>query len=78
MDELSKYKLVLTYEDHDMDTGMGSKLAIAFACSGKSTKLLRKGVTQYGTSGKPDELYRAAGLMPDQIADSILGSGLAF
>ena len=72
LDELSAYRLVLTYEDHDMDTGMGSKMAIAIACFQKSVNLRRRGVTEYGASGKPEELYRMAGLMPEQVADYIM------
>ena len=72
LDELEGYDLVVTYEDHDMDTGMGSKLAIATACFNKSINLRRKGVTEYGASGSPEDLYRMAGLAPDQVADYIL------
>jgi len=73
LDELSDYRLVLTYEDHDMDTGMGAKLALAVACFQKKVNLRRKGVTQYGASGSPDDLYRQAGLAPDQLAEYIIG-----
>ena len=72
LDELSGYKLVLTLEDHDRDTGMGSKMAIAIASSGRSINLRRKGVTQYGVSGDPEDLYRMAGLLPEQVAEYIL------
>lgn len=71
LDELSSYRLVLTYEDHDMDTGMGSKMAIAIACFRRSVNLRRKGISEYGVSGRPEELYRMAGLLPAQIADYV-------
>ena len=72
LDELSGYRLVVTLEDHDRDTGMGSKIAIAVASSGKSINLRMKGVTKYGVSGDPEDLYRMAGLLPEQIAEYIL------
>jgi len=72
LDELSGYRLVLTLEDHDIDTGMGSKVAIAIACSGKNINLRRKGITEYGASGNAEDLYRMAGLLPQQIAEYIL------
>ncbi|MFO8183824.1 MAG: transketolase [Candidatus Aegiribacteria sp.] len=71
LDRLSDYRLVVTYEDHDLDTGLGSKMAIAIACFRKSINLRRMGITEYGGSGSPDDLYRMAGLMPDQVADYI-------
>jgi transketolase len=72
LDQLSGYRLVLSLEDHDRDTGMGSKIAIAIACFRKSINLRRKGITQYGGSGDPKDLYRAAGLLPEQISEYIL------
>ena len=72
LDELTGYRLVVTLEDHDRDTGMGSKIAIAIASSGKAVNLRRKGVTRYGVSGDPEDLYRMAGLLPEQIAEYIL------
>ncbi len=72
LDELSEYKLVLTLEDHDRDTGMGSKIAIASACFRKSINLRMKGITQYGGSGNSEDLYRMAGLLPEQVAEYIL------
>lgn len=71
LDELSDYRLVLTLEDHDRDTGMGSKMAIAIACSRKTINLRRKGITRYGGSGDPEDLYRMAGLLPEQVAEYI-------
>jgi len=72
LDELSGYRLVVTLEDHDRDTGMGSKLAIAVTGFEKAVNLRRKGITRYGVSGDPEDLYRMAGLLPEQIAEYIL------
>ncbi len=72
LDELSCYQFILTLEDHDRDTGMGSKMAIAITCFRRSFNLRRKGITQYGGSGNPEDLYRIAGLLPEQVAKYIL------
>ncbi len=72
LEELSEYGLVVTLEDHDRDTGMGAKIAIAIAGSGETINLRRKGVTEYGVSGDPEDLYGMAGLLPGQIAEYIL------
>ncbi|MCD4775238.1 MAG: transketolase [Candidatus Aegiribacteria sp.] len=72
LDELSDYRLVLTLEDHDVDTGMGSKMAVAISRFQKTINLRRKGITQYGASGDSEDLYRMAGLLPEQIAEYIL------
>jgi transketolase len=72
LDELSQYRLVLTLEDHDVDTGMGSKMAVAISRFRKTINLRRKGITQYGASGDSEDLYRMAGLLPEQIAEYIL------
>lgn len=72
LDELSGYRLVLTLEDHDMDTGMGSKMAVAVSRFRKTINLRRKGITRYGESGDSEDLYRMAGLLPEQVAEYIL------
>ena len=72
LEELSEYRLVVTLEDHDRDTGMGAKIAIAAAGFPKAINLRRKGVTRYGVSGDPEDLCRMAGLLPEQVAEYIL------
>lgn len=69
--KLSAYRLIVTYEDHDVETGLGSRLAVAMADSAVGVPLLRIGVQGYGMSGEPDDLYRLQGLMPDQVAARI-------
>ena len=69
--DLRNFQLVVSYEDHDEDTGLGAKIALAFSSEGGAPPLLRKGVTNYGLSGSSEELYKLQGLMPDQVAESI-------
>ena len=70
--ELTGFEYVLTYEDHDRETGLGSSLALVFADRGGMPPLLRYGVKEYGKSGEAEELYTIQGLQPEQIAADIL------
>ncbi len=53
---------VITYEDHNVRTGLGCRVANLIAMRGISCRLMKLGVDRYGMSGTPDELYRKAGL----------------
>lgn len=64
--------LVVTYEDHNARTGLGSVVAQYLAGSGRACRFLRFGVTRYGVSGSPEENYRMQGLDPDSVAQAIL------
>jgi len=70
--ELGGFKLVVTYEDHDASTGMGARMALAFSGEPDVPPLYRAGVTEYGASGDPEDLYRQQGLLPEQMASRIL------
>ena len=70
--ELTGYRLVLTYEDHDADSGMGAGMALAFSNMEDTPPLLRAGVTNYGASGDPEDLFRIQELLPKQIAERII------
>ena len=59
---------VLTVEDHHVESGLGASAAVAFMEQGVTVKLKRLGVSHYGSSGKPAELYAAQGLDPLSIA----------
>ena len=53
---------VLTVEDHHVDTGIGSMVGTVLAEEGISCTFKRLGVTRYGSSGKPADLYAEQGL----------------
>ncbi|MCB9521557.1 MAG: transketolase [Myxococcales bacterium] len=61
-------KKLLTYEDHNVNTGLGAIVAATLGDAGVAAKLQRLGVSRYGTSGTPDELFAAQGLA---VADLI-------
>jgi len=64
--------LVITYEDHQIETGLGARIALLATEQSLTAKFLRFGVINYGASGKPDELFRLQGLAPEQVAEKIL------
>lgn len=60
--------VVLTVEDHHVETGLGSMVATVLAEAGLGIQFQRAGVSQYGGSGKPAELYASQGLDGKSIA----------
>lgn len=59
---------IMTVEDHHVDTGVGALVGTVLADNGKAVVLKRLGVTRYGSSGKPADLYASQGLDPAGIA----------
>ena len=76
MDDVARLPLVVTYEDHHLDTGLGSSVAmwLADARPRRMPMLLRFGATHYGSSGTPDALYARQGLDSESVADRIVGT----
>ena len=54
--------LIITYEDHHVETGLGAEVAKVLAEEGWKVRFRRMGITSYGLSGTPEELYRSQGL----------------
>jgi transketolase len=63
--------LIVSCEDHNPATGLGSSVANALLDEGLSCRLLRLGVARYGGSGRPAELYAAQGLDAAGIAAAV-------
>jgi len=63
--------VILTVEDHHVDTGLGSMVGTLLAESAKSISFQRCGVQRYGGSGKPTELYASQGLDGKSIAEKV-------
>lgn len=63
---------IISYEDHHIQTGLGSLVAGVIAEHGIPTRLRRMGITQYGSSGKPEDLYRMQRLDVDSLVQVIL------
>ena len=63
---------VITYEDHHIQTGLGSLIANFIAEHGLGIRFRKLGIKQYGGSGKPDELYRIQGLDVESLIRTVV------
>jgi transketolase len=67
----AKTGTVITYEDHHIQTGLGSLIANFLAEHGLTIRFRKMGITQYGSSGKPEELYRMQMLDVDSLVQTV-------
>ncbi len=63
---------IVTVEDHVVQTGIAAIVARVLVKHGISQKVVNLGVTAYGASGKPADLYRMQGLDSDSIVKAVL------
>jgi transketolase len=63
--------LILTMEDHHIDTGLGMTVGMYLLKKKYTGRFLRKGVKQYGSSGEPDYLFKREGMNPESVASLI-------
>jgi transketolase len=68
----AKTGMMITYEDHQIHTGLGSLIANVLAEHGLSIRFRKMGITRYGSSGKPDDLYRMQGLDAESLVKAVL------
>ncbi|MDL1957896.1 MAG: transketolase [Deltaproteobacteria bacterium] len=66
--EAAKKGPLITVEDHVVRTGLGAIVAQELMAAGAYQQLLIMGVTHYGSSGKPDDLYCLQGLDAESLA----------
>jgi len=66
--------LVITYEDHNRDSGLGASLAIALLEGSGPVKFFRLGVSAYGKSGKSDALMADMGLAVENVVRTVEGA----
>lgn len=69
--EAAKKGPLITVEDHVVRTGLGAMVAQELIAAGTYQQLLIMGVTHYGSSGKPDDLYRLQGLDAESLARKV-------
>ncbi len=62
---------LLTYEDHNVRTGLGALVSQTLGDHGVSARLKRMGVTRYGTSGKPNDLFAEQNLAPEDVVATV-------
>ncbi len=68
---IGEYRRVVTLEDHNVKTGLGAALTVALYDAGFTPTVTRLGVTQYGSSGTPSELYKMLKLDSGSVAATI-------
>ena len=68
----AKTGTVITYEDHHIQTGLGNLIGNVLAEHGLSTRFKKMGITHYGSSGKPHDLYRMQGLDVESLSQAVM------
>jgi len=63
---------VISYEDHHIQTGLGNLVANVLAEHGIAIRFRKMGVTQYGSSGKPEDLLRMQGLDVESLVQAVM------
>ncbi|MGQ9479397.1 MAG: transketolase, partial [Thermoproteota archaeon] len=71
LEEAAKTSIIVTYEDHNVNTGLGATVSRAIAEHGYSVKFKRLGIMEYGTSGAFEDLYEIAGLSEHFLVDTV-------
>ncbi len=69
--EAAKTGIIFSYEDHNVKSGIGSIIADKILSMNLHVKLIKLGVTGYGLSGPPDELYNEEGLDENKLAETV-------
>ncbi len=69
--KIAKRKHVFTYEDHNVNTGMGSIIAAKMNQFQLDAHVHAFGVTHYGISGNSEDVYAYFHLDPESIAEKI-------
>lgn len=62
---------IFTYEDHNVNTGLGSLVAEKLVEYELQSKLVKFGVADYALSGNAEEVYKYAGLSVEQVMEKI-------
>ena len=73
LDSVKKTGKVITVEDHNIYSGLGSQLAGFLEEEGvRPSEFKMLGVREYQLSGKVNELYAKAGIASEDIAKAII------
>ncbi len=67
----ANHPVLLTVEDHHIQTGLGATVALWLADTGGATRLRRLGVERFQSSGSAVDLFRRAGLDAHGIAAAL-------
>jgi transketolase len=69
--EAAATQFVVTYEDHIINSGLGSSIGQVIAENRLSTDFVKIGIEQYGDSGDSDALYKKYSLNSDALVKKI-------
>jgi len=68
---LAGFRDVVVLEDHIVKSGLGCALGAALAERRFDGRLTRLGITEYASSGRPEDLYKMMGLDGESVAERI-------
>jgi transketolase len=71
MDRISVLPFIMTLEDHNVNTGIGSVVAEYIATTENRPKLVKVGVDRYAPSGKATDLYKLFGMDGESLASRV-------
>jgi len=63
---------IITYEDHNINTGLGSLVANFLAQNSLAPRFQKMGIKEYGSSGLPADLFRMQGLDIDSLVRNVI------
>ncbi len=69
----AKTGVIVTAEDHNINSGFGNLVAAAIAANSLNVLFKKLGVNYYGSSGKPGDLFRRHGIDAENIAKTVEG-----
>ncbi|MCX8082430.1 MAG: transketolase [bacterium] len=72
MEEGMKTGLILTAEDHHIDTGLGATVSMYLLTKKYTGRFFRRGISDYGSSGEPEYLFKNEGMDAQSLADFFL------
>lgn len=68
---LAKHRHIVTYEDHNVKTGLGTAITARMFELGLTSRITKIGVPHYASSGKPDDLYKLLSMDAASVASRI-------
>ena len=71
--EAARTGIVVTYEDHNVNTGLGSLVANFLAENSLAPRFRKLGIISYSGSGLPEDLFRMQGLDIESLVETVLG-----
>ena len=69
--EAAKTGIIVTYEDHNVKTGLGSIIANFLVENGLFCRFRKLGIRKYTGSGLPDELFKMEGLDIENLVNTV-------